>query len=122
MAFSEHLYCIVSSNTTENSFVTELQLNADDPIYEGHFPEQSITPGVVQMAIVKELLANHLQVELALLKMNNCKFLAVLNPDLINKVSVCIDYIQVDKSISVKAVIQTPEQVYLKLKATYCLV
>jgi 3-hydroxyacyl-[acyl-carrier-protein] dehydratase len=122
MAFSDHLYCVLSCSTAENTLLAKLKLNAADSIYEGHFPEQPITPGVVQMAMVKELIADHLQRKLALKKINNCKFLAILNPTITPAITALIDFSQVDETISVKAVIKTEEQVYLKLKATYQLV
>ena len=71
MTFSKQLYDTISTTFTENSLSILIRLNAKHSIYEGHFPEQPITPGVVQLAIIKELLAEHLQVKLALLKVNN---------------------------------------------------
>jgi 3-hydroxyacyl-[acyl-carrier-protein] dehydratase len=122
MAFSKNLYQTINTTLTNDCIIASLSLNPSHPIYEGHFPEQSITPGVVQMAIVKELLEEYLHIDLALQKMNNCKFLAILNPDITNEILVHIDFIKVDDEVAVKAVIKTEGQICLKLKSTYRLV
>ena len=57
-----------------------LALNPEHPIYRAHFPGNPITPGVCIIQIVKELLEGQLKCELLLKKVNNAKFLNVINP------------------------------------------
>jgi 3-hydroxyacyl-[acyl-carrier-protein] dehydratase len=57
-----------------------IRLNPEHIIYQAHFPENPITPGVCIIQIVKELSKELLKHELFLKKMNNVKFLNVINP------------------------------------------
>ena len=42
-----------------NTYLCTLTLNAEHPIFKGHFPNNPVTPGVCMMQIVKNLTANH---------------------------------------------------------------
>jgi 3-hydroxyacyl-[acyl-carrier-protein] dehydratase len=57
-----------------------IALNPDHFIYRAHFPKNPITPGVCIIQIVKELSEEILSRELFLKKINNVKFLNVVNP------------------------------------------
>ncbi|MCE7041524.1 3-hydroxyacyl-ACP dehydratase [Dyadobacter sp. CY312] len=74
------LFSITNQTVEEGIILAEIRLNADHQIYEGHFPGSPVTPGVVQLQIVKELLENHLGRKLIMKGMRTCKFLQVINP------------------------------------------
>ena len=57
-----------------------IALNPDHFIYRAHFPENPITPCVCIIQIVKELSEEMLNRKLFLKKVNNVKFLNVVNP------------------------------------------
>ena len=44
----------------ENSVKASIELNPVHPIFEGHFPQTPVVPGVCMMQMVKEVLRNHL--------------------------------------------------------------
>jgi len=58
----------------------EIALHADHPIYRAHFPERPVTPGVVQVQIVGELLEQQFGQELELRKVTNLKFIRPITP------------------------------------------
>jgi 3-hydroxyacyl-[acyl-carrier-protein] dehydratase len=80
MPFLNDLYRITNLTIAEGTLLAEISLNADHQIYEGHFPGAPVTPGVVQLQIVKEILENHLQRKLKMKAMRTCKFLQIINP------------------------------------------
>jgi len=57
-----------------------IELNPEHIIFQAHFPENPITPGVCLVQIVKELSIELLGRNLFLKKLNNVKFLNVINP------------------------------------------
>ena len=64
----------------------ELQLSAggnstDDP-FAGHFPEQPVLPGVVQLHWAVELAQHHLQIAAAFRELVGVKFQKVMQPGL----------------------------------------
>ncbi len=79
----ENFYSEISSTyTSENSgvFNSIIKLNPIHEIYKGHFPQIPVTPGVVLVLIVKEILMDKLQKKLVLSEGDNIKFLALINP------------------------------------------
>ena len=64
---------------TDKHTVT-IELNASHSIYEGHFPNNPITPGVCMTQMVKESLEVITEKKLMLVSGSNIKFMAVWNP------------------------------------------
>ncbi len=103
-----------------NSLSYQIKLNGSHPIYSGHFPGNPVTPGVVQMEIVKELLADHMNKEMKLLAMSNCKFLAVLSPDSNPVVAVNMSLSTLDDgNMRVTAQFVAEEQVFTKIQSVF---
>ena len=59
----------------------ELSARRDSAVYQGHFPGQPVTPGVLMLQAVTELLSQASGKLLALKKVNNVKYLAMMGPD-----------------------------------------
>lgn len=81
MLLKDTFYSVSSFNKTENGFLFSIHIDKNHSIFEGHFPGNPVTPGVVQMEIVKELLQVAFEKKVALTSMPSCKFLAILNPE-----------------------------------------
>ena len=43
-------------SSDHNKLITRIKLNKDHDIYNGHFPNNPITPGVIIIQIIKEIL------------------------------------------------------------------
>jgi 3-hydroxyacyl-[acyl-carrier-protein] dehydratase len=120
MLFKDDFYIIESSRIEEDTIIFSIKLNKDHIIYKGHFPGNPITPGVVQIEIIKELSSESLKKLISLDSMGNCKFLAILNPNSDEKVDVVLKISELeDKKIKVIAQIQNNSNIYLKMNAVY---
>lgn len=79
----DNFYTELSSNfsvgNTEN-FKCQVRLNAEHPIYKGHFPQVPVAPGVCLTQMIKEILMEKLDKELIMTSGDNIKFLAMINP------------------------------------------
>ena len=80
MKLKPDFYSIKTISQTATGFDYTIELNPEHFIFKAHFPENPITPGVCIIQIVKELSVEILQCELFLKKINNVKFLNVINP------------------------------------------
>jgi 3-hydroxyacyl-[acyl-carrier-protein] dehydratase len=69
-----------------------IELNPEHTIFEAHFPNNPITPGVYIIQIVKELSQEMLKRELLLKNAKNIKFLNVINPIENKEVTVSISF------------------------------
>ena len=58
-----------------------LAARRDSAVYRGHFPSQPVTPGVLMLQAVVELLSQASGKQLTLKKVNNVKYLAMMGPD-----------------------------------------
>ena len=59
-------FTISELTNSEDTIESKVQLNASHKIFDGHFPGNPVTPGVVQIQIVKELLEKALEKEYVL--------------------------------------------------------
>lgn len=76
----DSLYFINNNVAENNSIETIVSLDADHAIFKGHFPGNPVLPGACMLQMVKELLETSLQIQLQLIKADEIKFLAVIQP------------------------------------------
>lgn len=74
-------FTFTDSQTEGNIVKYNIKLNAEHPIFKGHFPTQPILPGVCMMQMVKEIVEVHINNTTKLVKANDLKFLAFIYPD-----------------------------------------
>ena len=96
-----------------------VDINADNNIFKGHFPNNPVAPGVMQVQLVKELVELQVQKDLELVTMSRCKFLAILNPVKTPTIEVEVDITEVEGQYNVKAGGKSSNEVYFKFFATY---
>ena len=78
----QDFYTILHKRAIEdNSMVFVIKLNNDHAIFNGHFPNHPVTPGVGMLQIMKELSEVFLQTNLHLQRLSNVKFLKLVNPN-----------------------------------------
>ena len=80
MKLRDDFFQIKDSCQTATGMDYTIELNPEHFIYQAHFPQNPITPGVCIIQIVKELAEELLNRKLFLKKVNNAKFLNVINP------------------------------------------
>jgi 3-hydroxyacyl-[acyl-carrier-protein] dehydratase len=113
---------ILESNNTDSTLTSLVKINAQHKIFEGHFPNNPVTPGVVQIQIVKEILEDHLSQKLVLKEMGRCKFLAVLNPNDDSEIEIKISYSITESGqtkISAQGASKEKKQSFFKFNALY---
>lgn len=75
------LYIVKALDYDNGEITASLSLNADHPIYQGHFPGQPVTPGACLLDILKELLEDCVQHPLRLAAARQIKFVQPVLPD-----------------------------------------
>jgi 3-hydroxyacyl-[acyl-carrier-protein] dehydratase len=100
----------------------ELFINAYHKIFEGHFPNQPVVPGVCMMQMIKEILEEVLGKETNLVSAAELKFLAVINPQENNLIHASINYATDESgSINITASLFKDELVHFKCKGIFVL-
>jgi len=120
MILNDTFYTVTELTKGENAVDATIKLNASHAIFEGHFPNNPVTPGVVEMEIVKEILSLGLEKPLKMKTMSSCKFLAVLNPINVENVYVKISLTEMDDTfVRISGQLAEDTTTFLKIAATY---
>jgi 3-hydroxyacyl-[acyl-carrier-protein] dehydratase len=110
---------VLESSVNEVGFNTTIQLNPDHIVYSGHFPGHPVTPGVIQIQIIHELLEKHFLGNLKLITMSQCKFLKVLNPVETSLITAHIEYTRQNELLHIKAWGENGTDIFFKLSSVY---
>lgn len=122
MILNDTFYTVTELTKGENALDATIKLNASHAIFEGHFPNNPVTPGVVEMEIVKEILSLGLEKPLKMKTMSSCKFLAVLNPINVENVHVKISITEMDDAfVRISGQLVDDTTSFLKIAATYAI-
>jgi 3-hydroxyacyl-[acyl-carrier-protein] dehydratase len=107
-------YRIEASNRTETGWKVDLTLIAGHRIYEGHFPEKAVVPGMCTLTVIREVLSQLLGKPVMFSYIRECKFLSALLPEEDIRLSLDIQYSAEGK---VKCLVSEGETSAMKLSA-----
>jgi 3-hydroxyacyl-[acyl-carrier-protein] dehydratase len=119
--FLNDFFYVAASEETAEGLKVRVRLNPDHAVFSGHFPGNPVTPGVMELQIVKELLEQKHSRQLQMLSMPRCKYLNILNPVQCPEFDVKIQYAAGSASgqLSISASGEHGDQVFFKFNATY---
>ena len=116
----DRLYKIESFIFAEDKLLAQLKLNSDHPIFQGHFPDVPVLPGVTMMHMVKELLEKAFKKKVQLANARSLKFLNMVNPLQIDMIKVEVNILDLQQdSIKIKALIDSSQVTHYKMIAKY---
>ena len=97
-----------------------LELIPSHAIYQGHFPENPVVPGVCIVEMIKETLAQHFKKELVLVTAQEIKFLNLINPNEHPKLEleIKIKY-PGDELMHAQVVVKIDEHVFTKFRGSF---
>ena len=103
---------------SETEIWAALLIHSNHKIFEGHFPNQPVLPGVCMMQMIKEILETVIGKETNLVQAADMKFLAVINPVENNLIHASIKYATDETGvINIVASLFKDELVHFKCKA-----
>jgi len=111
-------FTILSSNVSDEMLTVFGVLNAKHIVYKAHFPGHPVTPGVIQLKLVHELLENHLDKKLALKELIQSKFIRVIDPTIIPNLTLEIK-IGLTRPMVVKAVGKFEDETLFRMHARF---
>lgn len=118
----ENFYTIAAKNVIEENkiYVFDITINNKHAIFEGHFPDNPIMPGVCMMQITKDIAENLTNSKLFMKKCSNVKFMAIINPDKNKDLNLQITITEEENGdIKVRNTTKFEETIALKLTAIY---
>ncbi|MBN4071333.1 hypothetical protein JYT72_02365 [Crocinitomix catalasitica] len=118
-------FIVNSKNITDTVWDLNITLNADHPVYEGHFPEKAIAPGVMLCEMVKHILEEEFGHKLRMTAARNIKFLNLMLPENASDLNLNMEVDQSENlpagqaGIKIKAEAKIGEDIYFKISANY---
>jgi 3-hydroxyacyl-[acyl-carrier-protein] dehydratase len=106
-------YTVVGATSEGNTHKVLVKINALHPIFDGHFPQQPVVPGVCTMQLVKECASDILGKRIRYSSISSCKFISAIVPS-----DELVEVNLVMASVNVfQAVVSLGGSVMLKMKA-----
>ncbi|MDR9456315.1 MAG: hydroxymyristoyl-ACP dehydratase [Salegentibacter sp.] len=115
-------YSVESSREEDGKCITHLKINKNHRLYNGHFPNRPVTPGVILMQLFKEDAERRIGKSLQLKNANNIKFMAVVDPEIHNELFLEYHFEDNSQEIRLKGIAKTNEGISLKINAIYKLI
>jgi 3-hydroxyacyl-[acyl-carrier-protein] dehydratase len=120
MILLNDFFTIYDKVSSETEIWAELRINANHKIFEGHFPNQPVVPGVCMMQMIKEILEQVIGKETNLAQAADMKFLAVINPLENNLIHASIKYTTDETgAVNVVSSLFKDELVHFKFKGQF---
>ena len=104
---------------TGGNIAAELQINPAHKIFEGHFPNQPVVPGVCQVQMIKEILESVTGKSLQLKTADHIKFLSVIIPDHTSVIKASVSYTIGEGELSVTASLSREDKICFKMKGIF---
>jgi len=118
MILLNDFFTISDKVASETEIWAELFINANHKIFEGHFPNQPVVPGVCMMQMIKEIYEKTTGRTTNLVQASELKFLAVINPLENNLVHASVKMTQNENGmVNINASIFKDDLVHFKCKA-----
>ncbi len=109
------LFSIHKESKTDTTFIFKAILNPSHNIFEGHFPDTPVVPGVCTMDMVKRCCCEVLNEEVRFDYIKEVKFLATILPTEHRELEVVIEF---KAQMDIAVVVKCEERIMLKLRAT----
>ncbi|MEP7255742.1 MAG: 3-hydroxyacyl-ACP dehydratase [Ferruginibacter sp.] len=116
-------FTIIDTESSGSEIWAALSIDANHKIFEGHFPNQPVVPGVCMMQMVKEIIEKVIGKPTNLVKAAEMKFLAIIDPQVNNRIQATISYaIDEDGQIKVTCSLYKDELVHFKFRGVFVFV
>lgn len=112
-------YSVVRSTQDEGGFLTEIKINKDHRLYQGHFPGRPVTPGVILMQLFKEDAERQFNCQIELQTASNIKFMAVVDPNMGENFILQSNIEKENGSLKLKGIAHHNDCIVLKINAVY---
>jgi 3-hydroxyacyl-[acyl-carrier-protein] dehydratase len=114
----KHFYSVTPVSNKENrEYTFGVILNQTHRIYQGHFPQQPVVPGVCMLMIIRELAESAMGCKLMFTDVSNIKFLSLVDPTINHEliIKLTLDTIEAG-GYNVRASIEFADKIFLTIK------
>lgn len=114
-----NLYKTLSVSLLDDSkYEFTVEINPEDSLFKGHFPERPVLPGVCTIQIIRECVCSLIKNNLHFMEISQCKFMGMVVPDIDNKLTLQVSFKEEAGGYIVNANIINSGRVVFKIKGT----
>lgn len=114
-----NLYKTLSVSLLDDSkYEFTVEINQEDSLFKGHFPERPVLPGVCTIQIIRECVCSLIKKNLHFMEISQCKFMGMVVPDIDNKLTLQVSFKEETGGYIVNANIVNSGRVVFKIKGT----
>ena len=110
----EGLYNLDNLTVDDTKATANITINKDHIVFNGHFPENPVMPGVCMMQIIKEITEKIVDKKLFMQSASNIKFMAIINPFITPELELQLEITEADQGYKAKNVSKFEDTVALK--------
>lgn len=115
----EDLYTYEVREHRENTIEAVIRVNENCVVYEGHFPDFPVTPGVCQVLMIKEILEDELHIRLRLSSAGNIKFTSMHTPADARIIEAKISYVKDGNNYKTNGLLFQGDNIYLRFRGEF---
>ncbi len=116
MWIKNNFYHIVSREQKGEQSIYHIELHPDCSVYEGHFPEKPICPGVCMIEVIRECAALQTGWQLQIQSIKQCRFINLILPEICKLLDVSLALTPGDNGFAVKATVSDDQHMYVEYK------
>ena len=115
MILKDNFFTIKNQNVSDGKAEFRVKLNAENFVYQAHFPNNPITPGVCLIQMAVELFGSLKNTNFSIKTLKNVKFTAPINPLEFPEVDFLIEFAENENRWQVKVLIKEKEATFAKI-------
>jgi len=115
----DSLFTIVAIDHRDNTIHAVLEIDGQNEIFNGHFPDHPVLPGACMVQIVKEIFEGAMGSSYQLQKADNLKFLSLVDPRKNNTLHLELSYAIEETGTKVTASLSSDADIVFKLQGTF---
>ncbi|GHU68528.1 hypothetical protein FACS189413_05630 [Bacteroidia bacterium] len=115
MILKDNLFTIENQNVADGKAAFRVKLNAEHFIYQAHFPNNPITPGVCLIQMAVELFDFVKTANFNIKTLKNVKFTAPISPLEFPEVDFLLEFSENENQWQIKAIVKEKETIFVKI-------
>ncbi len=115
-----NFYSVSGFRSSAKEVNATIVLNAKHKVYDGHFADNPVVPGVIQLQIAKEVLEQAHNRSLFMGSITQVKYLVPIVPDANIELSISISYQFIDENkIKTNIIVSSGDVIFTKAKIVF---
>ena len=115
MRLKDNFFTIENQTVSDGKAEFRVKLNAESFIYQTHFPNNPITPGVCLIQMAVELFSSLKGARYSIKTLKNAKFTAPISPLEFPEIDFLLDFAEKESFWQVKVLIKEKETIFAKM-------